>query len=113
MIMNIEPYVIIGVVSWLFVTAAVLIFSRATVKFIRNDECKNLFMSILVSLLFMVIPYLIFIMKEIGVISNLDMELNYIIYLCMFIVGIFLLKTSMNLNKFAKKYCFNCGKKMR
>lgn len=111
--MNLETYIIFGVMSWLVVTISVLIFVRATVKFVRNDECRNLFMSILISLVFMIIPYTIFIMKDMGLLMSIRLETNYLIYICMFIVGIFLLKTAMDLSKFAKKYCFNCGKKMR
>lgn len=111
--MNTEFYIILGVVSWLITIVAVSTFAKATFRFNRDTESHGVFISILHALIFMSVPYTMFILRDLDIIQSNHSEISYLIYVCMIVVGIFFFKAANMLDVFSKKYSFNYVEKRR
>ncbi|MDD5416560.1 MAG: hypothetical protein PHU12_01135 [Candidatus Aenigmarchaeota archaeon] len=108
-----EIYTIFGIISWILIVVALVIFANATFRFAKGSDCSKVFFSILAALLFMAIPYTMFIIRDREIILYFHTEISYLIYLFMIIVAIFFLKAAKNLEEFSKRYSFNISDRRR
>ena len=99
-------YTVPAVLSLLIIAAAVAIITIATRRFLKG-EFRQILNWLVVSFWFMAIPYSLFVFREImGDNCMAYEEISWVIYVCMVIVGLGILKAAMLLNKFSKVYGF-------
>jgi hypothetical protein len=99
-------YTIPAVLSLLIIAAAVLIITIAMRRFLKG-EFRQILKWLVMSFWFMALPYSLFVFREIrGDQCMAYDEISWVIYICMVIVGLGILKAAMLLNKFSKVYGF-------
>ncbi|MFH1520944.1 MAG: hypothetical protein ABID61_04820 [Candidatus Micrarchaeota archaeon] len=102
----IEPYIILAVASLLFVFMAIVLMTIAVRRFVKG-ELKSFLNWMLVGFWLMAIPYSLFIIRELNVVSEEQSStVSFIIYACMCIVALCILRASFILDKFSKVFGF-------
>jgi len=98
------PYTVTAVVSYGIIILAVALMTLATKRFL-SGEFKEILKWLLIGLWFMAIPYTLFIYREIVEPSE-NLNISWMIYACMVIVGLCILKSARLLDNFSKVYGF-------
>ncbi|VVC03820.1 Uncharacterised protein [Candidatus Bilamarchaeum dharawalense] len=102
----IELYIILAVISLLLVLVAVVLMTMAVRRFVKG-ELRSFLTWMLIGFWLMAIPYSLFIIREVYVISGEQSSLvSLIIYACMCVVALCVLRASFILDKFSKVFGF-------
>ena len=89
--------------SLFLIIIAVVLMTVANSKFTKG-QIRGVFNWILIAFYFMAIPYLLFILRDAGVLSSGSEIISMTIYLCMIFVAVCLAEASFRLYKFSKNF---------
>jgi putative effector of murein hydrolase LrgA (UPF0299 family) len=98
-------YTIPAVVSLAIIAFSVLLITLAARKFVAGDF-KKILTWLLRGMWFMAIPYTLFIARELIGECDVHEAISWVIYLCMIVVGLCILKAGKMLYDFSKAYGF-------
>ncbi len=99
-----DPTLLLAFVSLALVFVAVVVFTKALFDFKFKDmDLKAFFRWLLVGFYFMVLPYLLFILRDTGFVVQANSPVSLVIYVCMTVVALCFVKAAYGLWVFSDR----------
>jgi hypothetical protein len=98
-----EIFVLFAFISMSLILVGIGIMTRALFAFkFKDDNLKIFFRWLLVGFYFMALPYVVFILRDTHILSGMEEQVSLVIYLCMTVVALCILRASFGLYLFSR-----------